>query len=799
MKTFGATDIGKPGHRLTKAAAGMALALGVAASPSSAIAAAGNLKSMSMQLTAGGGIPGPLRVVSEDQQSWTAIKPGTELLLEGPVKIEMSTGNIDAFGIYWGECSGNDCWQMFEGWKTPLIYSDFIAADVESINKWVIFQFPTSKILVTSPQGIAPSPYGDQIIAQCNAALSNGGDIQQGHSFDFTMPVTLAVDADTGADLTQATSGLTPLNEVDYAKKIDVTVPVICEPVPQSPGASTNVGATLPPFEVLAATLHGSPSSHEGACPVDLRLFMSAKSNIKGPFEARVEAKSGWKSTKYAFQTTETNPDGTWSKHFQDTLVVPIVAAPNQSGGGGAGAAAAGIGQFGTVQPDPEIVFPGSSQTPSASGQVQTGFNPGNLHEDSLRLNVSGGGKTVVSDWWKYSVTCDPEAETFADKIPQTLGQPVVVEQAFLATFPEAPTDGSKCGLSVSGLIQTNVKNATVKFRLRNHLGNATGWQTVQTSHANNIGQFVEYLDFSSSGQGVWVAPGGGWALPGAGAGSQAGRKAGTLQIVTEQPTVFEGNVASYDFACHDPAPTGLGTAPTVTLNPDLPDASGDLVGRQPGPDIVWVQQRLLDLGYREVGKADGAVGRRTRSAILAFKADNGLPRTPEIDAAVVQALLVAQPRRRQADRQAEEPSGARRTSEPRRVVVTPAAPDISCEGGAVRDGRCACRRGARPVKTGRNSFQCKFVAVDPPIAPGPRRIAVPAAVCEGGRVRGGRCICPRNSSFRGGRCRVDVVERRAPQRVSPQRVGPQRIGPQRVGPQRVGPLRVAPEPRRTP
>jgi Putative peptidoglycan-binding domain-containing protein len=616
------TSSGRLGHRYTGVAAGIVFSL--ITFVSGANAADGNLKSMSMQLTAGGGIPGPLRVVSEDGQSWHAIKAGTELLVQGSVKVEMTTGDIDAFGIYWGECDGNECWQAFDGWKSPLVYSEFIGGGVKAINKWVIFQFPTSKILVTSPQGIAPSPYGDQIIAQCNAALSNGGNIHQGHSFNFTMPVTLAVDAGIGADLTQATSGLTQLNHVDYAKTIDVSIPVTCEPAPQSPSASADVGATLPPFEVHAATLHGSPSSYEGVCPVDLKLFMGVKSNIKGPFEARVEAKSGWKSKKYTFQTTEANPDGKWSKHFQDTLTIPIVLAPNQSGGG-AGAAAQGIGQFGTVQPDPEVIFPDSGGTPSGSSQVQTGYNPGNLHEDSLRLNVSGGGKTLVSDWWRYSITCDPDTATFVDNIPQTLGQPVVVQQAFLAIFPEAPTDGSKCGLSVSGLIQTNVKNATVKFRLRNHQGNTTGWQTVQTTHANNIGQFVEYLDFSSSGQGVWMSPGGGWALPGAGAGSQAGRKAGTLQIVTEQPMAFEGDVASYDFACHDPAPAGLGTAPTVKLNPDLPDSAGDLVGRQAEPDVVWIQQRLLDLGYREVGKVDGAVGRRTRTAILAFKADNGV------------------------------------------------------------------------------------------------------------------------------------------------------------------------------
>jgi uncharacterized protein (TIGR02594 family) len=63
------------------------------------------------------------------------------------------------------------------------------------------------------------------------------------------------------------------------------------------------------------------------------------------------------------------------------------------------------------------------------------------------------------------------------------------------------------------------------------------------------------------------------------------------------------------------------------------------------GMGIRHVQLRLRDLGYHEVGAADGIVGPRTRGAILAFRDDNNLPLVPIIDVALTDALMIAQPR----------------------------------------------------------------------------------------------------------------------------------------------------------
>lgn len=63
-----------------------------------------------------------------------------------------------------------------------------------------------------------------------------------------------------------------------------------------------------------------------------------------------------------------------------------------------------------------------------------------------------------------------------------------------------------------------------------------------------------------------------------------------------------------------------------------------------PHPDTVaQVQQQLRNLGYYQVGAADGTLGRKTRGAILAFRHDHGLPLTPTVDDDLLTALAKAQ------------------------------------------------------------------------------------------------------------------------------------------------------------
>ena len=74
---------------------------------------------------------------------------------------------------------------------------------------------------------------------------------------------------------------------------------------------------------------------------------------------------------------------------------------------------------------------------------------------------------------------------------------------------------------------------------------------------------------------------------------------------------------------------------------PDAPDSDFD--PRSITPDsLKSVQTRLIELGYPEVGRADGKWGSKTRAAVLAFRADRGLPTVAGIDEAFLAELMLA-------------------------------------------------------------------------------------------------------------------------------------------------------------
>lgn len=63
------------------------------------------------------------------------------------------------------------------------------------------------------------------------------------------------------------------------------------------------------------------------------------------------------------------------------------------------------------------------------------------------------------------------------------------------------------------------------------------------------------------------------------------------------------------------------------------------------GNTVRRVQERLDALGYPEVGAFDGRWGSKTRAAVLAFRADAGLPLVAVIDNDLLAALMTAEPR----------------------------------------------------------------------------------------------------------------------------------------------------------
>jgi uncharacterized protein (TIGR02594 family) len=111
----------------------------------------------------------------------------------------------------------------------------------------------------------------------------------------------------------------------------------------------------------------------------------------------------------------------------------------------------------------------------------------------------------------------------------------------------------------------------------------------------------------------------------------------------------------------------GLGGNQSDAVNIKRFRASSILgVRRAPAPraagslNVHQVQELLRDRGYHEVGAVDGKMGPRTRAAILAFRADNGLELVPEIDGELSERLLQAQPRKIAPERAAGVPEGSR-------------------------------------------------------------------------------------------------------------------------------------------
>jgi hypothetical protein len=81
---------------------------------------------------------------------------------------------------------------------------------------------------------------------------------------------------------------------------------------------------------------------------------------------------------------------------------------------------------------------------------------------------------------------------------------------------------------------------------------------------------------------------------------------------------------------------------PTTPTKPNKPVVLKEPANGVYSADVLAVQKRLDEIGYPEVGSFDGKWGSKTRAAVLAFRADAGLPIEPVIDAALLSALMTA-------------------------------------------------------------------------------------------------------------------------------------------------------------
>lgn len=111
-----------------------------------------------------------------------------------------------------------------------------------------------------------------------------------------------------------------------------------------------------------------------------------------------------------------------------------------------------------------------------------------------------------------------------------------------------------------------------------------------------------------------------------------------------------------------------LGHVPADVPEPAEP--ADDTREWQKDRDLVHrVQQRLWELGYFEVGRRDGLWGSRTRGALLAFKADQGLPLDESMDDATLRQLMTAERRGVDPDRAEASPGEVAESSRTARAA----------------------------------------------------------------------------------------------------------------------------------
>jgi hypothetical protein len=250
----------------------LAGAIPLAASNAEA-ASEGRVKNLSFELSTTAGIVNePIRVVSEgeDIEKWTNLAPNL-IGFDGKVQLDLKAGGkIREFGIYFGECGrgqhASNCFEYGKANAQQIIYAEYGIGGANSINRPVYFQLESSKI--------AKFGFGDAIIAQCNAVLSQNKDlIHKDHSFTMAFPVTVGFDTYTGSgnnQIGQAVSGdgPWPLQDIDKARTISVSIPVVCvrKPVP----------AKAPP-KILEADLGVTTSGNTCPKPSTARVIIAAE------------------------------------------------------------------------------------------------------------------------------------------------------------------------------------------------------------------------------------------------------------------------------------------------------------------------------------------------------------------------------------------------------------------------------------------------------------------------------------------------------------------------------------------
>jgi hypothetical protein len=197
------------------------------------------------------------------------------------------------------------------------------------------------------------------------------------------------------------------------------------------------------------------------------------------------------------------------------------------------------------------------------------------LESTGVGFDPSGGKSFTMQNSATVNVECekylvdDFKAESKPKSPVDDFTYGVHVVQASLTALPKSTANGV-CGLTLSGVIETDAINATVTLFYRNNKGGTTPWRTVKTDHSKTA-FFSDYLDFSKP-----TTPSFTGATPGGtgGLAAAAGKQHNGYYQMIGKNIQFESNMASFNFDCAKPTTGSVTTAPnkpTVPPNKKVP------------------------------------------------------------------------------------------------------------------------------------------------------------------------------------------------------------------------------------
>ena len=352
---------------------------------------------------------GPIKVFSDDGESWNRIG-SKDLTLPVQIALGISSGELDSYIILqdnttvYGSASFTNPPLYYENNQTVTGSTDYIGGIDRQI-----------------------------IINTCNSKLNVGNGINGVHTFMHNVKVSLTGNF----DMTNG-NGYPP-----YQGHGSVPVEVRCEPY----GLTQELTAPAPDIVKVDLGLSSTgPVAHgtleyTGSCPMGVTLNMLWETSPGGQIKSYIRHKDvagnhNWTSTVFPVTTDQPVGNNNMKKETKDLIVIPFAASTQVGGGQVAqdvpsnGLMVGGSG--GGSGPQNGLV---ATNTGTDSGtqqyigyfrlvafkeyQTSPAFNfDGSVANTTLQL-----GKKM-SAWRKYTVTCEPKQSTVALDSPNDLVSP---------------------------------------------------------------------------------------------------------------------------------------------------------------------------------------------------------------------------------------------------------------------------------------------------------------------------------------------------------------------------------------